>query len=134
MVTRTDLDARAQRALSDLKARYGTWQGVSDNLHGCPNKGQLQAIYKGKRPAPNSILIALGLPLKHLPAPACKECGAVHVAKRCPEKHKATGAPAPRRNWKALSLLLAGLLVAGLRGQPDTGDESPEFPVYHEEY
>lgn len=109
-VTRTQQDRRAQKALRDLKTELGTWQAVSKALGGI-NRGLLYDIANGKKPAPNSILKALGLPLKHMLAPVCPVCGIVHVSKRCPTKRKASNGPRFSRKQSAAKLL--GLLWGG---------------------
>ena len=48
--------------------------------------GTLCAFYKGKREIPIEYRAQLGIPYE-LPAPACAECGIVHIG-ACPKKRK----------------------------------------------
>lgn len=87
MEKRTSTPKTAQDALQGLYLEFGSWRKVAQNLdHASLNPGLLSRIAKGKKPAPNSVLFALGLPLKEVPAQPCKRCGDVHVTKRCTKR------------------------------------------------
>lgn len=74
-------------------ARLGNWRAVSAAWHGIDD-ATLCRIAKGNyEPKDPHIRHLLELPI-YLPAPACPECGDVHVAVRCPRRP-----PALRSNW-----------------------------------
>ena len=100
LLKRSRGNVRAKQMLRDLKRKHGTWRAVSEWISKPGQKpintGMLYQVAEGKRSAPNSILKALRLPLKTLPAPVCEQCGHVHTTKRCTLKPKPTK---PRRIW-----------------------------------
>lgn len=106
------LDALAQKALRALKDEHRTWQAVSGWISrpgSRPfNVGLLWQVANGKKSAPNSLLLALGLPLKEMPAAPCRNCGEVHTTKRCAKKTRQRER-AKRRDWKRFSAFMAAL-------------------------
>lgn len=86
-VTKARRRSKAAKALAVMHREKATWQAVSDHFaqSGHPlNRGLLCAVANGSRPAPNSVLLALGLPPKTMPAMVCPVHGVVHLAHRCP--------------------------------------------------
>lgn len=105
LLKRNKSERKAQMVLRDLKRKHGTWRAVSEWISKPGQKpintGMLYQVAEGKRSAPNSILQALRLPLKTLPAPVCSQCGHVHTTKRCTQ-HKQTAKP--RRIWQRCAM------------------------------
>lgn len=67
------------------------------------NRGQLSNVMRGKRPASNRVLRALGLPPRLVPAEPCPECGEAHIVGWCTRVEGAPRRPAhhrPMRTWK----------------------------------
>ena len=63
---------------------YDSWSDVSSELGGI-NRGLLCAIANRKRVAPDSVLVALGIPIPTMAlVPVCPLHGVVHV-QDCPE-------------------------------------------------
>lgn len=60
------------------------------------NDGRVAA---GRRLASNRLLLALGLPLRAMPAEPCAHCGVVHVRKTCPKRRSET--PSAKRKRSA---------------------------------
>lgn len=77
-----------QSLLRALRADCGTWQWTAIRLEELTGKrfdrALLNRVARGKQSAPNSLLLALGLPVT-APAPVCPVHGVVHTAKRCPK-------------------------------------------------
>jgi len=73
-----------RKEINDTKRLLGTWQAVAAK-YGL-NRGMIYMIaVNGYEPKTPRIRKRLGLSVM-LSAPACRECGDVHVAKRCPRK------------------------------------------------
>jgi len=82
----TTRNAIQERLLKDYDV-LGTWAKVGQKWG--LNKGLAFMIAKKNyEPKDPHLRHKLGLPAL-IPAPACRECGEVHVAKRCPRKPEA---------------------------------------------
>lgn len=90
---RDRVNSLAVARLRQLRTQEGSWDKVSENLK--INVGLLWNIAHEKRRAPNTVLGALKLSTYRM------------VKVSAPD---ATRPPRPRRNWKALSLMLATVL------------------------
>jgi hypothetical protein len=106
----------AQVALDGLHSEFGSWSKVAAHLKLASGvefkKSQLQQIAAGKRPAPNSVLHVLGLPLKEVPAQPCAKCGKVHTTNRCVEKPTFEERAAQYDRWLARNLDKINRIVA----------------------
>ena len=85
---RTYCDTRTQelaiKMLIEKHEFYKSWADVSGELGGI-NRGMLCAIANHKRAAPQSVLIALGIPIPNMAlVPVCPVHGIVHV-QDCPD-------------------------------------------------
>ena len=91
-----------QSLLRALRADCGTWQWTAIRLEELTGKrfdrALLNRVARGKQSAPNSLLLALGLPVT-APAPVCPVHGVVHTAKRCPK-----AAPPDYDQWRAANM------------------------------
>lgn len=74
------LDKKVMAKLRELKS--GTWKALADSLG--HNQGLLWNVVNGKKSAPASLIVTLGLTPRMAPAPVCRKCGAVHVRVTCP--------------------------------------------------
>ena len=85
-----------------MRADCGTWQWTAIRLEELTGKrfdrALLNRVARGKQSAPNSLLLALGLPVT-APAPVCPVHGVVHTAKRCPK-----AAPLDYAAWRTAHL------------------------------
>lgn len=94
---------KAQERLHAMKRLRKTWQAVADDLG--VSLGSVCRVAGGYYPRSLELCQKFDLPYL-VPAPICpvhgKACSIIHRS----DKRK------PRTNWKALSLLLIGLLVS----------------------
>ena len=86
------------------------WRGVAGDF-GISKPMAYRIAVDGYEPKDPHIRAALGLPT-FVPAPACQKCGDVHISKRC-TKAAPKRVTKPRRDWKGLTLTLAGLFANG---------------------
>lgn len=87
MKTKRSSKPSAQNRLNSMYAEFGSWKLVAEYLSTEERKmdrGLLRRVAIGRQRAPNSVLLALGLPPRMEPAPVCPKHGVVHTAKRCP--------------------------------------------------
>lgn len=96
---------KARRALNQAHRQFGTWRAVGEHF-GIP-AGTACSVAKGRDPKPAYVRKALSLPL-YKPAPACANCGDVHVSRRCPAKRKPNDKP--RRIWQRACMDAWGIL------------------------
>lgn len=95
---------RVQAELHKRKGELGRWEDVAHEIG--VSLGTVCRVARGYYPRHPELCHKFGLPeLQN--AVACSVCRIVHVSKRCPARKKVVRS---RRNWKALSLLLAGVL------------------------
>jgi len=109
-----------RRNVAHLRESGLTWRAMATSPLSCIKVPRMAAclcaIYKhGREPKAADIRAALGLPVTVAVA-VCGKCGQPPLSKhhRCPgAEHGSAGSPPrkPRRNWKGLALVLAGVLA-----------------------
>lgn len=77
-----------ERVQRDIRANYARTKSLRAvaHMYGV-NHAVIQRALLGQEPTKPHARHALGLP-PLIPAPACVECGEVHVTRRCPKKAK----------------------------------------------
>lgn len=97
----------AREVLLKLKGR-GSWRTLVKTIERASgvrlNPGYLSAIVSGQRHASNTVLRAIGLPLKAVPVKPCERCGELHDFKKtCPKRLHAAPRLKPWRHLYELS-------------------------------
>lgn len=93
-----------QKRLQAERVELGSWEAVA--RENGVSIGTAVRVSHGYEPKTPSIRAVLGLPIT-APALVCAIHGVVHVSSRCPSKRKTM----KRKDWKGLSLTLAGILA-----------------------